>query len=346
MNHKILLYKYRFFFGYVVIGVFSLLIELILLNTLNGFFKNQLLNSFLSVIIGIFISFWCNVRYNFKISKSKRNRSLIYFLIISLFSYLIQVFFIEKFQNQIPYEKLRFLISGSFFWIAYILHRKLSFKDFKKVGVAIYSNGVENIESIYQKVNQYPDFIHIDIVDETFNKESKKVLSYKTEVIKGYWNTKFIECHIMSKNPKKWIDDIIQNVDRIFIHCELNENIEELLNLIKENNCQTGLVIQNIDQLSVYERYRNIIDSLLVLSIETPGFSGQSFKMDSIETISKINNHKFRNRISLVVDGGVNNKNIPLIESENIVSGSYVINSEEPIKNIMILQTSSQYESI
>jgi ribulose-phosphate 3-epimerase len=259
---------------------------------------------------------------------------------------LIQVFFISKFQSQISYEKLRFLISGSLFWIAYIFHRKFSFKDFKKVGVAIYSNGVENIDLIYQKVNQYPDFIHIDIVDETFNKESKEVLSYKSEVIKGYWNSKFIECHIMSKNPKKWIREVIQNVNRIFIHCELNENIEELLKLIKENNCQSGIVIQNIDQLSVFEKYNGLIDSLLVLSIESPGYSGQSFKMDSLEIISKINNHKLRNQISLVVDGGVNNKNISLIKSENIVSGSYVNNSKDPIKNIMILQTSSQYESI
>jgi ribulose-phosphate 3-epimerase len=346
MNYKYIRYKYRFFIGYVLIGVLSLVFEFIVLNFFNSIQNNQILNSLLSVIIGILFSFWCNVRYNFKISKSKRNRSLIYFLIISFLSYLIQVFFISKFQSQISYEKLRFLISGSLFWIAYIFHRKFSFKDFKKVGVAIYSNGVENIDLIYQKVNQYPDFIHIDIVDETFNKESKEVLSYKSEVIKGYWNSKFIECHIMSKNPKKWIREVIQNVNRIFIHCELNENIEELLKLIKENNCQSGIVIQNIDQLSVFEKYNGLIDSLLVLSIESPGYSGQSFKMDSLEIISKINNHKLRNQISLVVDGGVNNKNISLIKSENIVSGSYVNNSKDPIKNIMILQTSSQYESI
>ena len=346
MNYKYIRYKYRFFTGYVLIGVLSLIFEFIVLNFFNSIQNNQILNSLLSVIIGILFSFWCNVRYNFKISKSKRNRSLIYFLIISFLSYLIQVFFISKFQNQISYEKLRFLTSGSFFWIAYIFHRKFSFKDFKKVGVAIYSDGVENIDLIYQKVNQYPDFIHIDIVDETFNEESKEVLSYKSEVIKGYWNSKVIECHIMSKNPKKWIREVIQNVDRIFIHCELNENIEELLKLIKENNCQSGIVIQNIDQLSVFEKYNGLIDSLLVLSIESPGYSGQSFKMDSLEIISKINNHKLRNQISLVVDGGVNNKNISIIKSENIVSGSYVNNSKDPIKNIMILQTSAQYESI
>ena len=346
MNFKLVIYKYRFFFWYIIIGILSLILEIIFFKFLNSISNRLIINSFFSVILGIIFSFWVNVRYNFKISESKRNRALIYFLVISFSSYLVQIFIINKFEIYIQYEKLRIMTSASMFWLAYLLHRKFSFRDFKKVGVAIYANGVENLEFIHDKIKTYPDFIHVDIVDETFNKESKEVLTYKTEVIKGYWNYKFIECHIMSKNPKKWILEIKQNVDRIFIHCELNENIEELLKLIKKNNCEAGIVIQNIDDLRVFEKHHNLIDSLLVLSIETPGYSGQSFKMDSLETISKINNHKFRNRISLVVDGGVNNKNIPLIKSENIVSGSYVINSKDPIKNIMILQTSSQYESI
>lgn len=346
MNKRFIVYKYRFFIGYILIGILSLVTEFLTFNLLEQYHDSQVLNSFLSVLLGILFSFWFNVRYNFKISKAKRNRSLIYFFFISISSYLIQLSFIDEFQNQFSYEKLRTITSGSLFWIAYLLHRKFSFKDFKKVGVAIYSNGVENIELIYQKVLDYPDFIHVDIVDETFNKKSKKTLTYKTEVIKGYWNSKFIECHIMSKYPKKWILEIIQNVDRIFIHCDINENVDEILKLINKNECQTGLVIHNIDDLSVFEKHHKLIDSVLILSIENPGYSGQSFKSDSFDLISKINNHKFRNKISLVVDGGVNNKNISMIRSENVVSGSYVINSEEPIDKIMILQTSSQYEPI
>ena len=346
MNYKLLSYKYRFFFGYILIGFLSLLIEVLILNFINNFLNNQILSSFLSVLSGILFSFWINVRYNFKVSKSKRNRSLYLFLIISLSSYLIQVLLINNFETHLSYEKLRIITSGSFFWIAYFFHRKFSFKDFKKVGVAIYANGIEDLKLIYDKVQDYPDFIHVDIVDQTFNIKSKQVLTYKTEVIKGYWNSKFIECHIMSKYPKKWILEIIENVDRIFIHCEINENIEELLKLIKENNCQSGIVLQNRDQLSVFEKYNHLIDSILILSIENPGYSGQSFKTDALETISEINNHKYRNQITLVVDGGINNKNISLIRSENVVSGSYVINSKNPINNLMILQTSSQYEPI
>ena len=150
----------------------------------------------------------------------------------------------------------------------------------------------------------------------------------------------------MSKRPKKWILDIVQNVDRVIIHCNINESIEELLKLIRLNNCKTGIVVHEMDHIEIFEKYHYLIDSILVLSIENPGYSGQSFKMKALEIISKINKHKYRNQISLIVDGGINNKNISLVKSENIVSGSYVLNAEDPIKNIMILQTSSQYESI
>lgn len=345
MKRKFLFYRYRFFYGYVVIGVFSLLIELILFNTLNGFFKNQLLNSFISVVLGIFISFWFNVKYNFKVSKIKRNRALLYFLIISLTSYLIQFFIIDKFKNYFSYEILRFIISGSFFWFAYLLHRSFSFRDYKQVGVAIYANGVENIKSIFDRIENYPDFIHVDIVDETINENTEKTLSFKSEVIRGYWNSKFIEIHIMSKTPKKWILETIDHVDCIFIHCDINENIEETLSFIKSKKVKTGIVIHEFKHIEIFEKYHDIIDNILILCIEKPGFSGQKFKIESLKLIEEINRNKYRDQITLTIDGGVNNENISLIKSEKVVSGSYVLNDKDPIKNIMILQTSSQYES-
>ena len=54
-------------------------------------------------------------------------------------------------------------------------------------------------------------------------------------------------------------------------------------------------------------------------------------------TIKKINSLSWRRRVLLNIDGGINNKNIDLINSENVVSGSYVIKSKDPIKNIMTL---------
>ena len=120
MNYKLITYKYRFFFGYVIIGFFSLVVEFLIFNFFNNFQNHLILNSLLSVLTGILFSFWFNVRYNFKVSKTKRNRSLYYFLIISFSSYLIQVFLINRFETHLSYEKLRIITSGSFFWIAYL----------------------------------------------------------------------------------------------------------------------------------------------------------------------------------------------------------------------------------
>ena len=150
----------------------------------------------------------------------------------------------------------------------------------------------------------------------------------------------------MSKTPKKWILDIIKYVDRIYIHIDIQEDIVEILNFIKNNDCQTGIVLQDETEIEVFEKHHELIDSVLVLAIKNPGFSGQQFEMKSLELISSINNNKYRNKIHLNIDGGVNANNISLLKSENVVSGSYILNAENPLKNIMILQTSSQYEQL
>lgn len=346
MSFNLLIYKYRFFIGYVLIGIFSIIIELLSLNLLKFISNNTFSTTFISVIIGIAIAFWLNVNYNFKISKAKRNRSLIYFFIISLSSYLIQIIFINEIQKIITYELSRILISGSFFWIAYLIHRKYSFRDFKKVGVAIYANGVEDINNIFKMVENYPDFIHIDIVDKTMNEDSKEVLSYKTEVIKAFWNKKFVEAHIMSTNPRKWILEIINNVNRIYVHTFIEDDLEGVLRMIRDHRCEAGIVIQKPSEIKILDKYIDLIDSVLVLCIKNPGFSGQKFQENSLELIKSLNNHNNRNRFSLNVDGGVDNKNISIIKSENVVSGSYVLNANNPMRNIMILQTSSQYEQL
>tara|TARA_B100000767_G_scaffold275531_1_gene313076 strand:- start:41621 stop:42661 length:1041 start_codon:yes stop_codon:yes gene_type:complete len=346
MKLSFIKYKYRFFIGYVLIGFFSILAELLIYSFLKGLFQINLVISLISVVFGILISFWLNIRYNFKISISKRNKALLYFFIISLISYFIQILLIKKIDIYFSYELSRIIISGSLFWLAYLLHTKFTFKDYKKVGVAIYANGVEDINQIFNTVGNYPDFIHIDIVDQTMSKNAKEVLSYKTEVIKGFWNKKFIEAHVMSKTPIKWIDKIGENVNRIYVHLNLEENLKDVLNKIKKHNCQTGIVLQNISQIKIFEEYNELVDSILVLAIQSPGYSGQKFEMKAIDLISSLNKHEYRHKISLNVDGGVNNNNISLLKSENVVSGSYVLSAENPIKNIMILQTSSQYESI
>ena len=72
------------------------------------------------------------------------------------------------------------------FMIGYLLHRRFSFKDSKKVGVAIYANGVENIERIYNLIGSYLDFVHVDIVDSTFNQYANTTKTYRLKSIRAF----------------------------------------------------------------------------------------------------------------------------------------------------------------
>ena len=83
-----------------------------------------------------------------------------------------------------------------------MLHRKISFRDYKKVGVSIYMTEKENIKNIFDKVGLFPDFIHIDIVDASMNKNVTHVTPHRIEVIKAFWQKHPIETHIMSMNQK------------------------------------------------------------------------------------------------------------------------------------------------
>ena len=76
----------------------------------------------------------------------------------------------------------------------------------------------------------------------------------------------------------------------------------------------------------------------MILCIEKPGESGQSFLDTSNNLIDKVNNLKIRDKFNLCVDGGLSHKNISKIECEKIVSASNVFKNANPKKQIINLQ--------
>lgn len=341
-NWKFVIYRFRFLFLFILFGLASLLTELLIRELLFKTFP-FFFGASISFLIGIFLAFFLNISFNFKISKPKRNKALFYFLLISVISFSVQLIIVNSNILNLEYSFSRIISAAVFFWISYFFHTKFSFKDYKKVGVAIYANGIEDLHSIYDKIKNYPDFIHLDIVDKTFNKDAEKVLTYKSEVIRAFWRTKKIEAHIMSRKPQEWVEQIIGNVNKIYIHLDIDDNIENTLKYIKRHNCNAGIVLSSISDLKKMYSLIEMIDSVLILSILKPGFSGQTFNKKALELINEINSIPQRKSIELCVDGGINFDTIKYIQSENVVSGSFVLNSDDSIKKIIQLQTSAQY---
>ena len=227
------------------------------------------------------------------------------------------------------------IISGSCFIIFYFLHKKISFKDYVKVGVAIYANGVEDINKIFQKIGPYPDFIHVDIVDETFKKKVPKIKSYKLEVIKALWPNKIVQVHIMSKYPSRWIEKVRPYADKIFFHYEINENIKKILDKNKDLKHKFGLAVSVNTEFQKYKNYIKLFDNMLFLAIKEPGYSGQQFIEKSYSDINNINKITSNRKFELCVDGGVNYFNAKNIKSDEIVSGSFILNSPKPSQTLL-----------
>jgi len=342
-----LIYRGRFLFNYVIIGFSSLVIELFIQTTLIKFGINVYISSIVSILIGIGFAFVGNTLFNFKIPYKKRNQAFKYFVLISLFSVFIQWVTILNINSLgWSYQKGRIIISGLMFMIGYLLHRKFSFKDSKKVGVAIYANGVENLERIYNLIGSYLDFVHVDIVDSTFNQDAETVMTYRLEAIKAYWPNKEIHVHIMSKTPSIYINDVLLYGDVVFIHVEIDEEIHDIHRIIKEKRKKLGIVFTMSSRLNDIEPFLKLSDHVLLLAINEPGFSGQTFELKALKKIKQLNALSYRNQFSLCVDGGVNEDIVKILDAENIVSGSSVLNSFNPKKQIMRLQTASRYGSI
>ncbi len=340
-------YRYRFLGIYILIGIASLVVEVICYHGLQKAGLHGPVMILLCLVASILFAFWMNVHFNFKVPTAKRRRAFLYFIFISAGSAIVQFTFKKQLEElDWSYASARFAISGCFFLVGYMLHRKFSFADYKKVGVAIYANGIEDIKKIYERIGVTSDFLHVDIIDSTFGESSLAPKAYRAEVIRAYWPKKQIHIHIMSKEPSKWIDEIAPFANTIFVHAEIDEDVSEVISLIRSRGKKVGLCATVQTPVEELKRYAQSVDSIMLLAIPKLGKSAQKFDINTLNKIKDINTWEERPSFELCVDGGVNEKNIHILDVNSVVSGSSVLNHLLPVRQIMRLQTSCHYEKV
>jgi len=244
------------------------------------------------------------------------------------------------------YELGRLVSSVVLFCFAYLLHRKFTFRNFKEVGIAVYVNTAEDIRLIRQKVGEFPSFMHVDIVDETFNPNCTLPATMRMEVVRAYWEKKSIHAHVMSSEPRRWIKDVLSYCDVAIFHIEGVKDIPELIAEVKAAGKKAGLALCAYTPVAEILPYINSIDIVLLLAIPNPGYSGQVFQMDTLDKIKELNALPARQHFEICVDGGVNESVVSLLQVEKVVTGSSALNNPNPVRQIMRLQTSSNYESV
>lgn len=338
---RLLLYtfaRYRFFIIYCTIGLNSVIFQLFFYNLFQKIKFDSNISILISLLLGILFAFILNFYFNFKIHPSKIKKTFFFFTVISLLSWVTQKNFAIQFFSNLSYEERSILSSALFFYFFYYMHKKYTFKDFKKVGIAIYPKNTNQIHKIFFKVNNFPDFIHIDLIDKTFSKNNERINKKTFKYIKNLWPTHEIHSHIMSKYPSRWLDDAISVSDIVYVHFEIKENLNEIIKYLKKNKKKVGIAIKFNTNPKKIISFIHKVDSILILAVDKPGFSGQKFKIKALETLDFFKNQKNRNKYRLCLDGGINENIIKNVEIDDIVSNTSILKSSNPIEKIFKLQ--------
>lgn len=206
-----------------------------------------------------------------------------------------------------------------------------------KISASIYSDKKRTLKEVIDDLVQHQvDLLHVDCNDDlTVFEDIKAIRS---------WCHLPIDLHIITENPEKYIDLLIENpVEYITFQYE---QLSSHLNLPKEITGKKGLAITTPTSINVFDEYADF-DFILIMAT-VPGQSGGVF--DKIN-FSKI--RQFRMKYpekSIHVDGGVNGEVSFILRNMGVsssVSGSYLFNAPSighALMNLTKREIESQFQ--
>ena len=177
-----------------------------------------------------------------------------------------------------------------------------------RVAASILDADLSNLEYAVRRVEKNGgDRIHLDVMDAhfvpnlTFGAKTIKHLRPRTELP--------FDAHLMVDEPGRFLDEYLDaGCDSITFHVEIDEEIAPTLRRIRAAGRAAGLAVKPATPLSALEPYRELLDIVLVMTVE-PGFGGQTFMKDvaseKLLAARDLLSHKAFGA-EVHVDGGVN----------------------------------------
>ena len=177
------------------------------------------------------------------------------------------------------------------------------------------------------------DFVHIDVMDNHYVPN----LTFGPVIVKALRDYRIeapLDVHLMIKPVDRIIPDFAKaGASYITFHPEASEHVDRSLQLIRDNGCKSGLVLNPATPLDILDHVIDKVDMVLLMSVN-PGFGGQSFipaALDKLRQARKIIDDSAYD-IRLQIDGGVKVKNIREIAeagADTFVAGSAILGGDD-----------------
>ena len=207
--------------------------------------------------------------------------------------------------------------------------------NYVKIAPSILSSNFSKLgEEITTLDNSECDYIHIDVMDGHFVPN----LTLGPGIVKSIrpYTKKIFDVHLMINPVMNILPSFINaGSDIITFHCEVNEDLKEIITKIKKGGIKCGLAIKPKTPWTEIKPYLNFVDQIIIMTVE-PGFGGQEFMNDQVDKIKHISNYVKANdlNVNIEIDGGINYETgkICVDAGANIlVAGSFLFNQGDLI---------------
>jgi ribulose-phosphate 3-epimerase len=177
------------------------------------------------------------------------------------------------------------------------------------------------------------DVIHFDVMDNHYV-PNLTIGPLVCEALRKHGITAPLDVHLMVKPVDRIIPDFAKaGATYLSFHPEASEHVDRTIELIRENGCKPGLVLNPATPVNVLDYTLRKLDLVLLMSVN-PGFGGQKFitgVLDKVRAVRKLIDAAGL-PIRLEIDGGVKVDNIGEIAragADTFVAGSAIFGAQD-----------------
>ena len=187
-------------------------------------------------------------------------------------------------------------------------------------------------EEVSSVIEAGADLIHIDVMDNHYvpNLTFGPIICEAVKKVA----TVPVDVHLMVSPVDELVKDFASvGADIISFHPEATGQVTKTIQMIGEQGCQVGMVINPSTSLSYLPPVIDSLDLVLLMSVN-PGFGGQKFLDGTFHKIKSARSmiDESGRSIALQVDGGINVGNIGLVAeagADTFVAGSAIFGTDD-----------------
>ena len=177
------------------------------------------------------------------------------------------------------------------------------------------------------------DWVHFDVMDNHYV-PNLTIGPLVCEALRGHGVKAPIDVHLMVEPVDRIVPDFAKaGASLISFHPEASRHVHRTIQLIKDQGCQAGLVLNPATPVEALDYVLEELDLVLLMSVN-PGFGGQAFIPSTLEKLRRVRERidALGKPVRLEIDGGVKPSNIGEIAAagaDTFVAGSAIFGESD-----------------